>query len=189
MHAMDDQVLIARARNGDHAAYGALVVRYREAIVRVARRILRNEADAEEAAQEAFVRGYVALDTYDSRFRLYTWLAAIAQNTSFRALRGRDWRISAIDPAVARADRAFVEDGPEISLLVAERDETIRRLVDGLPGKYREVLILRHWHELSYEEIARIAEISLASVKTRLFRARQLLGSQLRQQKLVPDGG
>ncbi len=78
-----------------------------------------------------------------------------------------------------KAQRSFVDDGPEIALLVREREETIRGLVDGLPDKYRQVLILRHWHELSYDEIARATELSMSAVKTRLHRARQLLAERL----------
>lgn len=177
----DDLRLIERARKGEHAAYGQLVARYQDAIYRLTYRILRHSGDAEEAAQDAFVRAYVALDTYRSEYRFYTWLSTIAQNICFRALRSRDWRVTSYDPSLVRASRLQIEDGPEISLLVRERDETIRRLIDGLPDKYRQVLILRHWHDLTYEEIARATELSLSAVKTRLHRARALVADALAQ--------
>lgn len=180
---IDDLHLIDRARRGDHSAYGVLVDRYKAAIYRLTFRILRQAGDAEDATQDAFVRAYVALDSYRPEFRFYTWLSTIAQHICFRALRGRDWRTASYDPALVRARRAFLEDGPEIGLLVRERDEAIRGLVDGLPDKYRQVLILRHWHELSYEEIARTTELSLSAVKTRLHRARQMLASALATQR------
>lgn len=142
-------------------------------------RILRHDGDAEDAAQDAFVRAYVALDSYNPHYRFYTWLATIAQHICFRSLRSRDWRVTSFDPSLVRAQRANVEDGPEIELLVRERDETIRQLVDGLPDKYRQVVILRHWHELSYEEIARVTELSLSAVKSRLHRARLHLATSL----------
>jgi RNA polymerase sigma-70 factor (ECF subfamily) len=179
----DDLRLIERARRGDHSAFGDLVERYKESIYRLAYRILRNAGDAEDAAQEAFVRAYVAIDSFDSRFRFYTWLSTITQHVCFRSLRSRDWRIVSVDPGLVRASRAHIEDGPEIGLLLRERDEAIRGLVDGLPGKYRQVLILRHWHELSYEEIARATELSLSSVKTRLHRARQMLATAIAAQE------
>lgn len=184
---LDDQELIVRARRGEHAAYGVLVDRYKDAVLRLTGRILRNTGDAEDAAQDAFVRAYVSLDSYDSRFRFYTWIATIAQNVCFRALRSRDWRVGALDEAFAHAERANTEDGPEVSALMRERDETIRHLVAGLPGKYREVLILRHWHELSYEEIARATEVSLAAVKVRLYRARQMIGVALTERRATLD--
>lgn len=175
----EDIRLIERSRRGDHAAYGQLVERYKDAIHRLAFRILRHANDAEDATQEAFVRAYVALDSYNPQYRFYTWLSTIAQHVCFRTLRSRDWRIVSFEPALVKAQRAHVEDGPEIGLLTRERDEVIRGLVDGLPDKYRQVLILRHWHELSYEEIARVTEVSIAAVKTRLHRARQMLAVSL----------
>ena len=183
----DDLALIERARRGDHAAFGRLVELYKDAIHRLTSRILRHSSDAEDATQEAFVRAYVALDSYNPQYRFYTWLATIAQNVCFRSLRSRDWRIASVEPVLVRAHRAYVEDGPEIPLLMRERDETIRRLVDGLPDKYRQVLILRHWHELSYEEIARATELSLSAVKTRLHRARQMVASALAAGRLQVD--
>ena len=179
MEANDDLRLIERARRGDHAAFGQLVERYKESIYRLTYRILRQPGDAEDAAQEAFVRAYVAIDSFNPQFRFYTWLASIAQHVCFRSLRSRDWRVVSVDPAMVRASRAHLEDGPEIGLLLRERDEAIRGLVDRLPGKYRQVLILRHWHELSYEEIAHTTELSLSAVKTRLHRARQMLASAM----------
>src|SRR5689334_23592573 len=178
----DDLDLIARARRGDHAAFGRLVERYKDAIYRLAYRILRNPGDAEDAAQEAFVRAYVAIDSFNPQFRFYTWLSTIAQHVCFRSLRSRDWRIVSIDPGLIRASRAHLEDGPETGLLLRERDEAIRGLIGCLPDKYRQVLILRHWHELSYEEIARATELSLSSVKTRLHRARQMLATAIAAQ-------
>ena len=183
MEAIDDLRLIERARRGDHTAFGQLVERYKDAIYRLAYRILRNAGDAEDAAQESFVRAYVAIDSFNPQFRFYTWLSTITQHVCFRSLRSRDWRIVSVDPGLVRVSRAHVEDGPEIGLLLRERDEAIRGLVDGLPGKYRQVLILRHWHELSYDEIARATELSLSSVKTRLHRARQMLATAMAAQR------
>lgn len=183
MEAIDDLRLIERARRGDHAAFGQLVERYKESVYRLAYRILRHASDAEDAAQEAFVRAYVALDSFNPQYRFYTWLSTIAQHVCFRSLRSRDWRIAPVDPSLVRASRAHLEDGPEIGLLLRERDEAIRVLVGGLPDKYRQVLILRHWHELSYEEIARATELSLSAVKTRLHRARQMLATAMATQR------
>lgn len=176
---MLESQLIAQARNGDHAAYAELVNRYKDAVYRVTHRILRNVADAEDAAQEAFVRAYVALDDYSDRFAFYTWLASIAAHVCFKALRARDWHVVPYDPNGLLASRTFLEDGPELALLLRERDDIIRQAVLGLPDKYRQVLILRHWHELSYEEISAVTRLSLGAVKTRLHRARQILAGSL----------
>jgi RNA polymerase sigma-70 factor (ECF subfamily) len=180
---IDDLRLIERSRRGDHAAFGELVERYKDSVYRLAYRILRHAGDAEDAAQEAFLRAYTALDSFNPQYRFYTWISTIAQHVCFRSLRSRDWRVTGVDPAMVRVNRANVEDGPEIGLLLRERDEVIRGLVDGLPGKYRQVLILRHWHELSYDEIARATELSLSAVKTRLHRARQMLATAIAAQR------
>src|SRR5262245_14965025 len=111
---MLESELIDQARRGDHAAYAELVNRYKDAIYRVTYRITRNAADAEDAAQEAFVRAYVALDDYNDRFRFYTWLAAIASHVCFKALRARDWNVVPYDPVGLSANRSFIEDGPEL---------------------------------------------------------------------------
>jgi RNA polymerase sigma-70 factor (ECF subfamily) len=183
MEPIDDLRLIERSRRGDHAAFAELVERYKVSVYRLAYRILRHAGDAEDAAQEAFLRAYTALDSFNPQYRFYTWISTIAQHVCFRSLRSRDWRVTGVDPAMVRVSRANVEDGPEIGLLLRERDEVIRGLVDGLPGKYRQVLILRHWHELSYDEIARATELSLSAVKTRLHRARQMLATAIAAQR------
>jgi RNA polymerase sigma-70 factor, ECF subfamily len=173
-----DEALIARARAGDHAAYGELVERYQAAILRLALRILRRPDDAEDAAQEAFVRAYVHLDTYSSRFRFYTWLAAITSHYCYRLLRQRR-TLSLPEEGRELEAPAFVEDGPELSVLLRERDEEIRGLLEALPERSRELLVLRHWHSLSYEELAAATDQSLSAVKSQLHRARRQLGRLL----------
>src|SRR5712692_5473983 len=113
--------LIAAARQGDHAAYGELVERYQAAVYRLALRILQRPADAEDATQEAFVRAYVHLDSYNSRFRFYTWLAAITSHYCYRLLRQRR-TIPLPDEGYELRSAAFVEDGPELAVLLRERD-------------------------------------------------------------------
>ena len=171
--------LIAAARHGDHRAYGELIRRYSDALYRVTYRMLRDHGEAEDACQEAFLRAYTRLETYDERFSFYTWLAAIATNVCLRVLQRRDWRNISVDPAVLREAPVFTKDEPEMMLLVAERAEVVRRALDRLPEGYRQMIILRHWHDLSYQEIASMTKQSLASVKTRLHRARQMLATQL----------
>ena len=180
---ISEERLIAAAKRGDHVAYGALVERYQAAIHRLALRILQREADAEDAAQEAFVRAYIHLDTYNPRFRFYTWLAAITSHYCYRMLRQRrTLRLPAEEGALRGP--AFVEDGPELALLLRERDAEVHALVDALPQRSRDLLILRHWHSLSYEEIAAATNQSLSAVKSQLHRARRQLAGQLKDRGL-----
>jgi RNA polymerase sigma-70 factor, ECF subfamily len=172
-----EPALVSAAKAGDHAAYGELVRRYQAAIYRLAFRILRRPADAEDATQEAFVRAYIHLDSYNDRFRFYTWLAAITSHYCYRVLRGR--KLVTL-PDEAELWPAFVEDGPELLLLLRERHEEIQRMLAALPDRSRELLVLRHWHSLSYEELAAATDQSLSAVKSQLFRARRDLAKRLR---------
>jgi RNA polymerase sigma-70 factor (ECF subfamily) len=172
--------LIAAALNGDHPAYAELVERYQAAIHRLALRILRSPADAEDAAQEAFVRAYVHLDTYNPRFRFYTWLAAITSHYCFRVLRQRRTFNLPLDGLELTA--GFVEQSPEVSVLVRERNGEIQALLAALPDRSRTLLVLRHWHSLSYEELAAATDQSLSAVKSQLHRARRQLARLLSEE-------
>jgi RNA polymerase sigma-70 factor (ECF subfamily) len=176
-----EAILIAAARGGDHAAYAEIVQRYQAAVYRLALRILRRPADAEDAAQEAFVSAYLHLDTYNDRFRFYTWLAAITSHYCYRLLRQRR-SFALLDDQQPVAAPAYVEDGPELAVLVRERDEEIRRVLSELPERSRELLVLRHWHSLSYEELAAATDQSLSAVKSQLHRARRQMA------RLLTDG-
>jgi RNA polymerase sigma-70 factor (ECF subfamily) len=173
--------LIAAAREGDHAAYAELVERYQAAIFRLAFRILRLQADAEDATQEAFVRAYIHLDSYNPRFRFYTWLSAITSHYCFRVLRQRQ-TVSLPGEGRELEAPAFVEDGPELMVLLRERDNEVRRVLGALPERSRQLLILRHWHSLSYEELAAATDQSLGAVKSQLHRARRQLERLLREE-------
>jgi len=181
---LPEEALIASALAGDHHAYAELVERYQAAIYRLALRILRSPVDAEDAAQEAFVRAYVHLDTYNQRFRFYTWLSAITSHYCFRILRQRrtfSLPVEGQELAVA----AFVEESPEVAVLVRERDREIHQLLAALPDRSRTLLILRHWHSLSYEELAAATDQSLSAVKSQLHRARRQLARLMSEEGLA----
>lgn len=177
--------LIAAARSGDHAAYGEIIRRYSDALYRVAYRILRDHGEAEDACQEAFLRAYTRLETYDSRYSLYTWLSTIVTNICLRVLQRRDWRIISVDPALLRGAPVFAADEPEMVLLTKERADVVRQALEQLPDGYRQMIVLRHWHDLSYQEIAAATRQSLATVKIRLYRARQMLATQLVERRTL----
>lgn len=180
MSDASDGGLIDRAKAGDHAAYRELVDRYKDAGYRLALRILRHPSDAEDALQEAFVKAYVYLDSYSPRFRFYTWFATIVRNVSFSHLKARDWVITPLPDEAVRPLRAAIEDSPELAAVAASRADVVRAAVEVLPERYRKVLVLRYWHDLSYEEIALVTQQSLGAVKTQLHRAKAMLGDGLR---------
>jgi RNA polymerase sigma-70 factor (ECF subfamily) len=180
LSSLSDAELIARARKSDHAAYREMVNRYKDAGYRIASHVLRNPPDAEDALQEAFIKAYVYLDSYLPEYRFYTWFSTIVRNVALSHLKARDWYVVPLDDEMVRPVRSVVEESPELAALASSRHELVREAVNILPERYRRVLVLRYWHDLSYEEIATVTQQSLAAVKTQLFRAKGLLADTLR---------
>jgi RNA polymerase sigma-70 factor, ECF subfamily len=180
LETLEDLELISRAKRGDHAAYRELVDRYKDAGYRLGFSILRNPVDAEDALQEAFIKAYVYLDSYSSRFRFYTWFSTIVRNVALSHLKARDWIISPLPDEAVRPLRAAIENSPEFAALASSRADIVREAVNLLPERYRRVLVLRYWHDLTYEEIATVTQQSLGAVKTQIHRAKALLGEGLR---------
>jgi RNA polymerase sigma-70 factor (ECF subfamily) len=179
-----DAELIKRARAGDHAAYREIVDRYKDAGFRMASQILRNPSDSEDVLQEAFLKAYVYLDSYDPKYRFYTWFSTIVRNVALSHLRARDWIVTPLTDEIAQPIRSLIEDSPELAVLAASRAEIVRDAVNVLPERYRTVLVLRYWHDLSYGEIAEVTRQSLGAVKTQIHRAKNILGEQLRGPEL-----
>jgi RNA polymerase sigma-70 factor (ECF subfamily) len=181
---VSDEQLIKRASRSDHAAYSEIVDRYKAAGYRVALQILRNPSDAEDALQEAFTKAYIYLDSYSPRFRFYTWFSTIVRNVSLSHLRSRDWLVTPLTDEIAQPARTAIEESPELAALASSRADVVREAVNILPERYRKVLVLRYWHDLSYEEIAGVTNQSLGAVKTQLRRAKMMLGEGLRLPEL-----
>jgi len=175
-----DAELVRRARGGDRWAYGEIVERYQASIIRRAQAVLHDPEAAQDAAQEAFVRAYAYLHSYDGKHRLYTWLARIVTNVCLSQLSGRQWQTLPLEHALLVPTESMDEDDPELAALAHEREQILQQAVSGLPSKYRDILILRYWHDLAYEEIARRTEQSIGAVKTQLHRARLQLAESLR---------
>lgn len=177
---LDDLELITRAQASDHAAYRELVERYKNAGYGVALQILRQRPDAEDALQEAFIKAYIYLDSFSPKYRFYTWFSTIVRNVALSQLRARDWLVMPMPDETLRPVRSVIEDCPELAALATSRADMVREAVTVLPERYRRVLVLRYWHDLSYEEIATVTQQSLGAVKTQLRRAKLLLGEGLR---------
>ncbi|GAC1332303.1 MAG: sigma-70 family RNA polymerase sigma factor [Chloroflexota bacterium] len=180
----DDDQLIARARNSDHAAYRELVDRYKDAAYRLALQIMRQPADAEDVLQEAFIKAYVYLNSYSERYRFYTWFSTIVRNVALSHLKARDWVITPLLDDMLVPVRSLAHDSPELAALATSRADIVREAVNVLPERYRRVLVLRYWHDLTYEEIAVATQQSLGAVKTQIRRAKDLLGQGLRSPDL-----
>lgn len=167
----DDAAAIGRCLGGDTGAFDALVARHERVLFRVALRMLGNAEDARDATQTAFVKAFEQLHRYDPGFRFFSWIYRILANECLN--RRRDRR-----PMSAMTDIATA-DGPFEALEQRERQRLVQAALLDLPPAYREVVVLRHFSELSYEEMAVALDIPVKTVKSRLYTARQQLGARL----------
>lgn len=180
-----DRDLIAAVLRGDQETYGELVGRYQGRLVNYLYRLLRDVEDARDLAQEVFLKVYKALDRYDSRYQFSTWLFRVGRNAAIDQIRRRRLSLVSMDRQQSpHGDEqswefASPDRGPYGELRNRERGDAIQVAIDELPWEYRELVLLRHFGELSYDEIAKVKEMPLGTVKNKLFRSRQMLKEKL----------
>ncbi len=173
---MEDDALVARASSGDAAAFTQFVTRHQRPVYALAYRMLRNAADAEDAAQETFVRAYTRLATYRPSGKFGAWLLAITANWCIDLARARRRVQTVTWGLIPESDRFLQhEEGPEARVLGRDTSDEVQGWLDALAPHYRAVLVLRYLHDLSYNEIAAAIGAPRSTVRMRLFRARQLL--------------
>jgi RNA polymerase sigma-70 factor (ECF subfamily) len=168
----DDAALVGRCRAGDAKAFEVLVERHQRVLLSVAHRMLGNREDARDATQNTFVKVFQNLDTYDPDHRFFSWVYRILRNECLNVLRGRrpTERVSAELPAAG---------GPMEALEAAERHKRVQAALLALPVEQREVVVLRHFAGLAYDEIGVTIGVPAKTVKSRLYAARQRLGELL----------
>jgi RNA polymerase sigma-70 factor, ECF subfamily len=172
--------LVRAARDGDHQAFAALVERYQRPVFSLAYRMLGDGDDAEEAAQEAFLRVYRSLAAYDFRRPFSTWLLSIAAHHCIDRLRRRPARPSvAIDDLPPWQQLAAETTDPEEDAIRADEAGRVQAGLNRLPPDYRLVLVLRYWHDFGYSDIAALLGSTESAVKSRLHRAREQLAEIL----------
>jgi RNA polymerase sigma-70 factor (ECF subfamily) len=184
-----DAELAARAGRGDTSAFEALMRRHNRTLFRTARAILRDDAEAEDALQEAYLQAYRALPGFRSEARLGTWLVRIVANEALMRLRRQTRRAQIVPMQSADAtpgleevsDTSMDKDRPESTAERAQVRRLLESQIDALPDAYRTVFMLRAVEELSVEETAAVLGIPEATVRTRFFRARSLLREALAQ--------
>ena len=181
--------LIARAIAGDGTAFEVLMRRHNQLLFRTARSILKSDAEAEEAAQEAWLRAWRALASYRAESRLSTWLVRIVSNEALGRLRRTSAQVIPLEVAMLSTDpktqAALTEvpsRGPEQEVLRAQVRKLMEARIDLLPEVYRTVFMLRAVEEMNVEEVATALEIPEATVRSRFFRARSLLREGLAQE-------
>jgi RNA polymerase sigma-70 factor, ECF subfamily len=182
-----DPDLLAAAAAGDSRAFEALMRRYNRMLFRTARAILRDDAEAEDALQEAYLQAYRSLGTFRAEAKLSTWLARIVANEALMRLRKQTRRAdilpmqSAEAPEVEQVMQTDKDHAPDMNAARGEMRRLLEAQIDALPETYRSVFMLRAVEELSAEETAAVLDIPAATVRTRLFRARSLLREALAQ--------
>ena len=182
---LDDRALVALILEGDRDRFAQLVKRYEKRLINYVYRITHRYEDAHDLAQDIFVKVFLALDRYDPKYQFSTWLFRIAQNSAIDALRKKSIAEVPIfrptDEEPTGKEREFADDGisPYRALKNKQLSAAIDTAVLRLPPDYRELIQLRHFAELSYEEIATMKKIPLGTVKNKLFRARNLLKDAL----------
>ncbi len=181
----DDRSVVARILAGERDLFTELVRRYEKRVTNYVYRITHRYEDAHDLTQEIFVKVFLALDRFDSKYQFSTWRFRIAQNSAIDALRKK----SIAEVSMARTaddeqggkEREFADEGvsPYRDLKNKQLSAAIQKAVENLPRDYRELIQLRHYAELSYEEIASMKKLPLGTVKNKLFRARNMLKETL----------
>jgi len=187
--ANDEGQLVARAQAGDAQAFTDLVNRYERKIYRLAKHITQNDEDAEDVLQEAFLKAYEHLDTFQGNSKFYTWIVRIAVNEALMRLRKRksDRTVPLDEPVdtgeeMVTREIAVWDDNPEQRYSREEMHDILDQAVQSLKPDFRTVFALRDIEELSTEETAEALGISIPAVKSRLLRARLALREKLTRQ-------
>src|SRR6185437_14538055 len=190
---VSDLSLVRRVQRGDKGAFDALVLKYQHKLVKLVMRYVRNPAEAEDIAQEAFIKAYRALPQFRGDSAFYTWLYRIAINTAKNAVVSRDRSPIEYDLDRNNTDESYDMQGrmkdpetPEGLVLTDEIRSTVNAAIDALPEDLRTAIVLRELEGLSYEEIAAAMDCPVGTVRSRIFRAREAIDRRLRE---VFEGG
>jgi len=177
MDALPDRDLILRARRGETEAFGELVRRTQTAVFNVCYRLLGERREAEDLAQETYLRAWERLHTFDVERPFLPWIRRVAANLCLNHLSARAPDSPELDE---ERDEAHPESGPPLLVEQRQQSDQIRAALLELPPRYRIAIELRHFQELSYDEIAQTLNRPLSDVKSDLFRARKLLAEKLK---------
>lgn len=188
-----DLSLVRRVQRGDKGAFDLLVLKYQHKVVKLVMRYVRSPAEAEDIAQEAFIKAYRALPQFRGDSAFYTWLYRIAINTAKNAIASRDRSPISYDLDLQDNESSYEAQGrlrdpdtPEGLVLTEEIRQIVNSAIDQLPEDLRTAIVLRELDGLSYEEIAAAMECPVGTVRSRIFRAREAIDRRLRE---VFDGG
>jgi RNA polymerase sigma-70 factor (ECF subfamily) len=181
-----DLELVRRVQRGERGAFDLLVLKYQHKVVKLVARMLRDPAEAEDVAQEAFVKAYRAIGSFRGDSAFYTWLYRIAVNTARNTMASRQRRPLDYEADLSESEQSAVEsrmrhgDTPEAAALSDEIHRTVNDAIAALPEDLRTAIILREVEGLSYEEIAETMDCPVGTVRSRIFRAREAIDRSLK---------
>lgn len=188
MQTEEIQKNIKRAIQGDEKAYKALLKRYERGIYNMIYQMVKNREETEDLVQETFIKAFNALDSYNDQFAFSTWLYKIAFNNCIDSIRKKKLKTYPLDKPIKTKEGQVQQEirddstSPEKEILFAEKRKQINEAIGCLPERYKQVIILRHKEERSYEEISEMMKIPLGTVKARIFRAREMLKRCLQEE-------
>jgi RNA polymerase sigma factor (sigma-70 family) len=188
--AKHDLVLVEAAKNGSQAAYAELMERYRESVYFTMFKMVKNTDDADDLTIEAFGKAFNRLEQYSPSFAFSTWLFKIASNNCIDFIRKKRIKVTSMDTGFTRDNGEIIyfdarsnTQNPEEAIIQSQKVKMMRNLVSKLKPRYRELVELRYFDELSYEEIAETLNLPLGTVKAQLFRARDFLANMIENTK------
>jgi RNA polymerase sigma-70 factor (ECF subfamily) len=188
--AKQDLALVESAKNGNQAAFAALMDRYRESIYFMMLKMVKNSDDAEDLTIEAFGKAFNRIDQYSPSFAFSTWLFKIASNNCIDFIRKKRIQVLSMDQGIPTSDGGSIRidakaavNNPEESMMHDQKVIHMRLLVSKLKPRYRQLVEKRYFEELSYEEIAEELNLPLGTVKAQLFRARDFLAAMMDKTK------
>lgn len=182
----NDKELVKKAQKGDRAAFDALVIKYQFKVVNLVTRFVKDDDEAQDVAQEAFIKAYRGLAKFRGDSAFYTWLYRIAINTAKNHLVSQSRKSPAYAVDIDDAEHmesatALKEIGtPEGKMLTSEIESTVYRVIKELPEDLKTTITLRELEGMSYEEIANVMECPVGTVRSRIFRARETIDKQLK---------
>jgi RNA polymerase sigma-70 factor (ECF subfamily) len=182
----EDSLLIQQALTGDQKAFRTLRLKYYTPIFKLISRMIRNREEVEDLTQEAFIKAFTSLASFNEEYSFSTWLYKIATNNAIDYVRKRKLQTFSINKPIESEESDFsfelqdTEPEPDQELIAVQRKKMLDDAMESLPGKYRQVILMRHVDEKEYQEIAKTLKLPLGTVKAHIFRARELLYKQLR---------
>ncbi|MDD1619003.1 MAG: RNA polymerase sigma-70 factor, ECF subfamily [Methylococcaceae bacterium NSP1-1] len=180
-----DEDIVLRVQRGDRSAFDFLVIKYQHKIIQLVNRYVKDPSEAQDVAQETFIKAYRALGNFRGDSAFYTWLYRIAINTAknylvSRSRRSSDYQVDIQDAeALENAPQLQGMETPERLLLNQEIIDTIKIAIDKLPEEMRTAIMLREFEGMSYEEIAEAMDCPVGTVRSRIFRAREAIDNKL----------